>query len=140
MQACPSKENAGPTRSRQQPLNGGLLLTLSLGFLVLACSTERMPSVHTVPHALTADEALAVQSLVTDCEWKAADQYDDGRYTVSELAQRVMGVCAVELTKAALAFGLSPNDPQIVSDQFKQAVENVESARKARRRGAKNSN
>jgi hypothetical protein len=91
-----------------------------------------MPSVHSVPHVLTADEALAVQSRVTDCEWKAADQYDDGRYTVSELAQRVMGVCAVELTKAALAFGLSPNDPQIESDQFKQAVENVESARKAR--------
>ena len=43
-----------------------------------------------------------------------------------------MGLCAVELTKAALAFGLSPNDPQIQSDQFKQAVENVEGARKAR--------
>lgn len=85
-----------------------------------------------MPHVLTADEALAIQSRVTDCEWKATDQYDDGRYTVSELAQRVMGVCAVELTKAALAFGFSPNDPQIASDQFKQAVENVESSRKAR--------
>jgi hypothetical protein len=76
---------------------------------------------------------LALQSVVTDCEWKAADRYDDGRYTVSELAQR--GVCAVELTKAALAFGFSPNDPQVEADQFKQAVENVESARKARRNG-----
>ncbi len=84
------------------------------------------------PHVLTADEALAVQSVVTDCEWKAADQYDDGRYMVSDLAERVMGLCAVELTKAALAFGFSPNDPQIQSDQFRQAVENVESARKAR--------
>jgi hypothetical protein len=132
MQVCQSQENAGLIKSRQWSLSGGLLLTLCLGFLVSACSTERMPSVRTVPHVLTADEALAVQSRVTDCEWKAADQYDDGRYTVSELAQRVMGVCAVELTKAALAFGLSPNDPQIESDQFKQAVENVESARKAR--------
>jgi hypothetical protein len=70
--------------------------------------------------------------VVTDCEWQAADRYDDGRYTVSELAKRVMGVCAVELTKAALAFGLSPNDPQVEFDQFRQAVENVESARKAR--------
>jgi hypothetical protein len=70
--------------------------------------------------------------IVTDCEWKAADRYDDGRHTVSELTQQVVGVCAVELTKAALAFGLSPNDPQIELDQFKQAVENVESARKAR--------
>ena|ERR1019366_2163436 len=132
MQVCQSQETAGLIKSRQRSLSGGLLLTLSLGFLVSACSTQRMPSVHSVPHVLTADEALAVQSRVTDCEWKAADQYDDGRYTVSELAQRVMGVCAVELTKAALAFGLSPNDPQIESDQFKQAVENVESARKAR--------
>src|SRR6266566_5008817 len=117
-------------KSRQWSLSGGLLLTLSLGFLVSACSTERMPSVRTVPHVLTADEALAVQSRVTNCEWKAADQYDDGRYTVSELAQRVMGVCAVELTKAALAFGLSPNDPQIESDEFKQAVEIVEKRKK----------
>jgi hypothetical protein len=81
---------------------------------------------------ITADEALAVSSRVTDCEWKAADQYDDGRYKISELAQRVMGVCAVELTKARLAFGLSPNDPQIESDEFKQAVEAVEGARKSR--------
>jgi hypothetical protein len=117
---------------RQRSLSGGLLLTLSLGFLVAACSTQQMPSVWTMPHALTADEALAVQSVVTDCEWKAADRYDDGRHTVSELTQQVVGVCAVELTKAALAFGLSPNDPQIELDQFKQAVENVESARKAR--------
>ena len=109
---------------------------LSLGFLVSACSTQRMPSADTTPRVLTADEAIAVQSTVTDCEWKAADRYDDGRYTVSDLAQRVTGVCAVELTKAALAFGFSPNDPQIEADQFKQAVENVESARKARRKRA----
>src|SRR5271166_1528054 len=130
MQVCQSQENAGLIKSRQWSLSGGLLLALCLGFLVSACSAQRTTSV--LPHVLTADEALAVQSRVTDCEWKAADQYDDGRYTVSELAQRVMGVCAVELTKAALAFGLSPNDPQNESDQFKQAVENVESARKAR--------
>jgi hypothetical protein len=111
-------------------------LLLGLGFLVSACSTQQMPSVETTPRVLTADEALAVQSTVTDCEWKAANRYDDGRYTVSELAQRVTGVCIVELTKAALAFGLSPNDPQIEADQFKQAVENVESARKARRKHA----
>jgi hypothetical protein len=81
---------------------------------------------------LSAQAALAVQSRVTDCEWKAANQYDDGSYSLAELARRVMGICAVELTKAAFAFGFSPNDPDIQSDQFKQAVENVESARKAR--------
>jgi hypothetical protein len=44
----------------------------------------------------------------------------------------VMNVCAVELTKARLAFRLSLNDPQIESDEFKQAVEAVEKARKSR--------
>jgi hypothetical protein len=102
---------------------------LGLGCVVSACS---MAPPAPTPHVLTADEALAVQSRVTDCEWKAVNQYDDGRYTISDLAHRVMGLCAVELTKAALAFGLSPNDPQVEADQFKQAVENVESARKAR--------
>ncbi len=105
-----------------------LLVTLSLGLLVSGCSKQQPPSAH----VLTADEALAAQSRVTDCEWKAADQYDDGRYTISELARRITGVCAAELTKVALAFGLSPNDPQVQADQFQQAVENVESARKAR--------
>jgi hypothetical protein len=89
---------------------------------------------------MTTDEMLAVQSRVTDCEWRAANQYDDGRYTIPQLAQRVMGLCAVELTKAALAFGLSPNDPQIQLDQFRQAVENVEAARKARTKTNKNPN
>jgi hypothetical protein len=30
----------------------------------------------------------SVQSTFTDCEWNAADRYDDGRYAVSDLAQR----------------------------------------------------
>lgn len=110
------------------------LFVLGLGCLVSACSAS-VPQL--VPSAsrtrlTTADEALAVQSRVTDCEWKAANQYDNARYTVSELAQQVTDVCAVELTKAALAFGLSPNDPQVESDQFRQAIENVDAARRAR--------
>jgi hypothetical protein len=80
----------------------------------------------------TASEALAVQSQVTDCEWNAADRYDDGRRSISELADQVMGVCAVDLVKAAMAFGFSPNDPQVQSDQLRQAVQNVEAARTAR--------
>ena len=129
MPACQSQKNAGHTRARQWQLSGALL-SLALGLLVSTCApAPRTPNVRT---ALTADEALAVQSRVTDCEWRAADRYDDGRYTISELARQVMGVCAVELTKAALAFGFSPNDPQIESDQFRQAVENVEAARNAR--------
>ena len=84
---------------------------------------------------MTADELLAVSSRVVDCEGKAATQYDNGSYTISQLARRIMGVCAVELTKARLAFGLSLNDPQIESDEFKRAVEAVENARKSRAKG-----
>jgi hypothetical protein len=40
----------------------------------------------------------------------------------------------VERIKAQFAVGLSPNDPELESDDFKQAVEIVESARKAARK------
>ena len=43
-----------------------------------------------------------------------------------------MGVCAVELTQAEMAFHLSLNDPDIKADEFNQAVEVAESARKQR--------
>lgn len=91
-----------------------------------------MPARAPAPHVLTADEALSVQSRVTDCEWKAANQYDDGSRTISELARQIMGICAVELLKARQAFGFSPNDPSIDSDEFEQAVNAIEGARKAR--------
>jgi hypothetical protein len=84
-------------------------------------------------NSISADEALALQSRVTDCEWKAADQYDDGRRTIAELARQVMGVCSVERTKAEIAFGLL-NDPQVDSMEFEQAVNSVESARAHRSR------
>jgi hypothetical protein len=43
-----------------------------------------------------------------------------------------MSICAVELTKARLAFHVSLNDPEIDLIEFKQAVESVENARKNR--------
>jgi hypothetical protein len=46
-----------------------------------------------------------------------------------------MGVCAVELTKARLAFHVSLNDPEIELDEFKQTVRIVEDARKHRDAG-----
>jgi hypothetical protein len=122
----------GP-KGEKRPANAiglaSVAFTLGLSCLVSACSVA-----HEKPAAvtMTADEALAVSSRVVDCEWKAANRYDDGSYTISELAQRVMGVCATERTKARLAFGLPRNDPQIESDEFKQAVGAVESARKSR--------
>jgi hypothetical protein len=81
----------------------------------------------------TAQEALAISSRAVDCEWKATNRYDDGHYTISELARRVMGICAVELIEARRAFGLSLHDPEIELDEFKQAVEIVETVRKSRR-------
>jgi hypothetical protein len=82
---------------------------------------------------LTADEMIAITSRVTDCEWKAVARYDDGRSTVAQLAERIMGICSVERLHARRAFNLSPTDPAIDLDEFKQAVETVEYVRKTRR-------
>jgi hypothetical protein len=103
--------------------------TLGLTCLVSACGAAQQRS---APATMTAADELAVASRAVDCEWKAANRYDDGSYTISELARRVMGVCAVERAKARSAFHLPSNDPQIELDEFKQAVETVENARKAR--------
>lgn len=84
------------------------------------------------PYFMTADEALAVQSRVVDCEWKAAGRYDDGG-SVAQLAQRIMGICGVELIKARKAFRFSLDDPLIEQDEFKMAVGIVEDVRKGRR-------
>jgi hypothetical protein len=80
---------------------------------------------------ITAEEAIAITSKVTNCEWQAVNRFDDGQTPIAQLADRVMGVCTVERIKAKLAFGLSPNDPELEADDFKQAVGIVESARKA---------
>jgi hypothetical protein len=79
------------------------------------------------------DEAVAAEARVIDCEWKAADQYDDNRYkTFSELAQRIVDVCAVDLRNARSASGRSPNDTRIDKDEFNQAMEIIENARNRR--------
>ena len=101
-----------------------LICALGLSCLVSACSATTK---------ITADEALAVKNRVIDCEWKAANQYDDGRYkTIPELVHRVLEACAVELRDARLAFGILPTDSRIDADEFKDAVESIENARKRR--------
>lgn len=131
MQACQSRDRTGLTRIEQRSRS---LLAVGLGCFVSACAwTQSTPAPAPAPHVLTANEALAVQSRVIDCEWKAADRYDDGISPISELARQVMGVCSVERIKAELAFGLQ-NDPQIDSMEFEQAVNAVEHARAARRK------
>ena len=76
------------------------------------------------------DAALAANLGVIDCEWKAANQYDDNRYkTFSELVQQVMNVCAAQLSEARLASGRTSNDKHIDEDEYKQATEIIENAR-----------
>ena len=86
-----------------------------------------------MPETTTPDIALAVRTGVTDCEWKAANQFDDNRYkTITELVRRVMDECTVERLDARLAFGLSQNDPQSDADEYKDALETILNARKRR--------
>ena|ERR1700733_10288454 len=101
-----------------------LICALGLSCLVSACSATTK---------ITADEAISVKNRVIDCEWKAANQYDDGRYkTIHELVDRVMDACAVELRDARLALGLLPTDSRIDADEFRDALENIENERKSR--------
>jgi hypothetical protein len=112
-------------------------LALAVGSLVAACGTNQKKQ---LPESTTPEEALAASTRVAACEWKAASQYDDGRYTVPEIAHQVVAVCAVDLNNARSAFGVSLHDSQADADEFKQAVETVENARKSRRTGKPNSN
>ena len=123
---------------RQLPLRlASLAFALGIGCLVAACGTHQK---NKLPDSTTPEEALAASTRVAACEWKAANQYDDGRYAVPEIAHQVIGVCAVELNNARSAYGVSLHDPQADADEFKQAVETVENARKSRRAGKQNSN
>lgn len=56
---------------------------------------------------------------VTDCEWAAAARSDDGHSSVAALAERITGICGVEILKAERAFHLSPNDPNVKMDELK---------------------
>lgn len=106
------------------------IYVLGLSCLVSACSVF---SKSTMPETTTPDKALAVQNSVIDCEWKAADRFDDGRYkTFPELVHRVMDECAAERHDARLVLGLSPNDPRIDADEYKDAYKTIENARKMR--------
>jgi hypothetical protein len=100
------------------------IFSLALSSLVAGCCAgQEKPTV---------EEASGISSRVVDCEQKAADRYDDGRSTISELAQRIISICAVELTKARLALNLSLHDPQIQLDELKHTAEIVGEARKSR--------
>ena len=108
-----------------------IAFSVALSCLASACVNEYRAPPSRV-ETITAVDALAITSKVVDCEWQAVSRFDDGRTPIAQLAERIMGVCTVERIKAKLAFGLSPKDPDLEADDFKQAVEIVESARKAK--------
>ncbi len=84
----------------------------------------------------SADDLLSAATKVADCEWAAADKFDDGHSSLSALAQRVIGICTRERFVMRRSAGFSPMDPSLDADELRQAIENVEAARKHR----KNSN
>lgn len=106
---------------------GSLRVAFGVAFsaLVSACAPSERSTTPTASRieTITADEALAISSRVVDCEWQAVSQHDDGQRSIADLAQQIMGICTVERIKAKLAFGLSPKDPDLEADDFKQAVE-----------------
>jgi hypothetical protein len=111
-------------REGGRPMRKTFIFSLALSSLVAGCCAgQEKPTV---------EEASGISSRVVDCEQKAADRYDDGRSTISELAQRIISICAVELTKARLALNLSLHDPQIQLDELKHTAEIVGEARKSR--------
>lgn len=80
-----------------------------------------------------ADDLSSAASRVVDCEWAAADKFDDGRTSLSALAQRVIAICSHDRFAMRRAAGFSPMDPSLDADELSQAIENVEAARKHRK-------
>jgi hypothetical protein len=103
--------------------------SILLVFLLGACAAAEETK---TAQTLTAKDALAAVQPKVDCEWKAANRYDDGRYTIVELANRIMALCSVERLKARTAFHLPSYNPELELDDFKEAVKIVEDVRKTR--------
>lgn len=102
--------------------------SVALSCLISGCAAKQRPA----PQAMTADYTLDAVKPVTDCEWAAAVRYDDGHSSVEALAERITGICGVEILNAERAFHVSPNDPDIKMDELKQAIETVEHVRESK--------
>jgi hypothetical protein len=98
-------------RMQLSPKRAVVILSLGLCCLVSAACSDLLKNSDLLKKP-PSDEAVAAEARVITCEWKAADQYDDNRYkTFSEIAQRVLDACAVELRDARSASGSSPDWP-----------------------------
>jgi hypothetical protein len=106
-------------------------LSLLVGSL-LCCGCGIAPQKPATSNQLTADEMMAIQGRVFDCEMRAANQYDDGKSPITSVAEHIQGFCLPEIIKARLAFHVPVTDPDLDSDEFKRIVGIVERERKDR--------
>jgi hypothetical protein len=107
-------------------------LSVLVGSFLCGCGTS--PERPATSAQLTADEMIAVQTRVLDCEMQAANRYDDGKSPIAAVAERIQGICGPEILKARLAFHVRINDPDLDSDEFKRIIGVVERERKGKGR------
>ena len=69
---------------------------------------------------------------LVDCEWVAADRYDDGSRTISELTKLIMAACGFERNNVRRTLHIPLNDPETELGEYKDALGIVEDARCAR--------
>jgi hypothetical protein len=103
-------------------------LSLLVGSFLCGCGTS--PERPATSAQLTADEMIAIQTRVLDCEMQAANRYDDGKSPIASVAERIQGICGPEIIKARLAFHVRITDPDLDSDEFKRIIGVVERERK----------
>jgi hypothetical protein len=103
---------------------------LMVCLLVVGCAAPEPPP----PPRKTVEGLRNLADQVVDCELKAANKYDDGKYTVTQLAQRIVGICVVELLAMRHYAGIPLRDAGQDLQEFKQAAEIVETMRKSNQR------
>ena len=126
MQRSQRPESAAPTRSAR-PSHKILATGSVLSFLLAGLAASSAAP-------LSAAEARTATSRLVHCRLQAAERYDEDRYTIAELARRIIRVCAAERANARIAHGLSADDPTLDADDFAEAVEIVEDMRKHKRK------
>jgi hypothetical protein len=112
--------------SRPRPIVFSLLLSSTVSACGVGPQEQPVPDIH--PNA---EEALGAVRPVIDCEWKAANRYDDGQSSVSQVADQILGVCIVERMKARRIFHLPVNDAELDLEDFTTALKTVEDVRKS---------
>jgi len=110
----------------------GRWLSLLAGCLFL-CGCTAAPE-KPATRKLSAEELMALAKPVTDCEWHAASRYDDGKSSISSVAESIQAFCTPEIIKMRLAFHVPINDPDLDLEDYKRIVETVEFLRKSRER------